>query len=375
MEKRILQAANRKFIIQAPLVPPDPVLFSKPKQVERWTYYLRGQPAERIIIYLRSDVGCQYGVKTGSCTGCRHWRLGTAGTRVDLPDMYVKQYRTAIEEHGLPPVVCIYNEGNMLNPWEIPTEQLLTIIRDLSDNGVHRLILESRPEYITDPVLARIRGAAGELEIEMGIGLESVNETIRNEVFLKGMALTAYERAVQRLSRHGMRSLAYVIVKPPFLNEAQAINDAVATAHYAFAVGTDVISLEPIGVEPHTITDTMHNLGRFTPAWLWSMIEITRQAHSLGEVRIGGFQFAPLPVTTPRNCEFCTESVLKAIDRYNLTYELGPLLAQDCPVCRASYECEGASLPAAINDAELKEELRGFVREVCGVKQVSLNVL
>lgn len=369
-KRRILQQLNRKLHMEAPLEPPDPVLFSRPKNVERWTYYLRGKPTERIIIYLRSDVGCQYGVKTGGCMGCRHWRLGTAGTRVDLPNMYVKQYRAGVEEVGLLPVVCIYNEGNMLNSWELPTEQLVEIVRDLSQNGVQRLVLESRCEHITEEILGKVADAANGMEIEMGIGLESINETVRNEIFLKGMTLRAYERAVAELRRFRMRALAYVIVKPPFVNEAQAIDDAVATAEYAFQVGTAAVSLEPIGVEPHTVTDLMHKRGRFTPAWLWSVIEIARRTKGFGELRIGGFQFSPLPVTTPKNCDECTERVLAAIDQYNLTYELPGLEELDCAKCRGRWQRELNELPAVIDEDAILASLQEFVDE-CNADQVA----
>jgi archaeosine synthase beta-subunit len=359
--KRILQHLNRRLIFEAPLAEPDFETFTRPKNVEHWTFNLHGQSVDRIIIYLRSDVGCEYGIKTGGCTSCRHFRLGTAGKRLDIPDMYVKQTLAAIQQHGLPPVVCIYNEGNMLNEWELPQDQLLAIVRHLTDNGVKRLVLESRPEYITDQTLAKVTGAAGDMEIEVGIGLESQNDFIRDELFLKSTPLKAYERSVARLKDFGIRSLAYVIIKPAFLNEAQAIADAIQTARYAFEVGTDAISFEPIGVEPHTVTDLMYQAGLFKPAWLWSVIRVTEETYHLGEVRIGGFQFEPLPVTLPRNCDVCTDRVIEAINRYNLTYDLSLLTSQHCGNCFSSYRNELSCLSAEIYEEDLKAELINFV--------------
>ena len=359
--RRILQHLNRELIMQAELAEPTYENFTHPKNVERWTFNLHGQPVERIIIYLRSDVGCEYGIKTGGCVSCRHFRLGTAGKRLNIPDMYIKQTFAAIQQHGIPSVVCIYNEGNMLNEWELPQDQLLIIVRHLANNGVKRLVLESRPEYIKEHILANLQEAAGSMEIEVGIGLESQNDFIRDELFLKSTPLKAYERSVTCLRNFGFRSLAYVIIKPAFLNEAQAIVDAIQTANYAFDVGTDAVSYEPIGVEPHTVTDLMYKECLFKPAWLWSVLRVVEETHGLGEVRIGGFQFEPLPVTLPQNCEICTDRIVEAINKYNLTYDLSLLTSQYCGNCYLQYCDELSRLPSEIYVEDLKTQLINFV--------------
>ena len=357
---RILEDLNRELNLRAPLVEPDPSNFMRPKGVEHWTANLHGKPARRMIIYLRSDVGCEFGVRTGGCLACRHFRLGTAGQRVELDEMYVLQYQAAVQEHGLAPIVCIYNEGNMLNERELPPNQLRAIVGDLSAKGVKRLVLESRPEYITKEALQLVRGAAGQMEVEIGIGMESANDLIRNGLFLKAMTRRAYARAVRRLKSEGFLALAYVILKPPFLNEMQAIADAVRTVRYAFDVGTDIVSLEPIGVEPHTIVALMEESGDFTPAWLWTVIEVARQTYFLGELRLGGVQFHPRPVTLPRNCDECTDRVLAAIDEYNLTYDFEVLDRLRCGACYPKYRDEIRDLSPEIDERRIEQEMISF---------------
>jgi hypothetical protein len=359
--RRVLAELNKKLVMTAPLVPPEPDKFAKPKGVERWTFNLHGQPVDRRIIYFRSDVGCEYGLKTGGCTGCRHWRLGTAGQRVELEDKFVRQYHAAIAELGYAPVMCLYNEGNMLNDYELPQSQLKAILRDLALNGVKRVVLEARPEYITRGGLGLLAEAANGMSVEVGIGLESSNDFIRNQVFLKAMSLPNYEAAVQRLHEFGMRALAYVILKPPFLNEAQAVRDTVNTIYYALSVGTDAVSVEPIGIEPHTVTALLAAAGHFKPARLWSLVRVAQLTRGLGEVRLGGFQFMPLPEGLPRNCDSCTAKVLEAIDRYNHTYDLAHLDSVRCEWCQASYERDLLSEPWWFDEEELAEDLAGFV--------------
>jgi radical SAM enzyme (TIGR01210 family) len=363
-QRRILQELNRQLNHEVPLLDPASSLFRKPKGVDHWTGNLHGKPVGRMIIYLRSDVGCEFAVKTGGCAACRHALLGTAGQRVDgvlVPQMYLQQYFAAVEEHGLTSLVCIYNEGNMLNSRELPGEQLHAMLHHLAGNGVRRVVLESRVEYMTDRALAALRAAAGDMEVEIGIGLESVSNFVRNELFLKELGLGAYERTVSRLRQHGIRALAYVIVKPAFLNEAQAIHDSARTTRYAFEAGTDAVCLEPIGVEPKTVTELMFARGLFKPCRLWSVFDVIRQTHHLGEIRIGGFQFEPLPTTLPQNCRYCNSRVLAAINEYNLTYDLSVLTGLSCEHCLASHRAEVGALPADFDEADLVEALKSFV--------------
>jgi archaeosine synthase beta-subunit len=357
---RVLRPLNKALLRGVQLVEPCDQLFSKPKGVEQSVFCWQGQAVERIIIYLRSDVGCAFARHTGGCAACRHSILGTAGQKVGLKDLYVRQYEAAVQEHGFAPVVCIYNEGNILNRDELPFDQLITIVSDLSAHEVKRLIIESRAEYINDRVLAPLRKAAGAMEIEVGIGLESGDEFVRNELFLKEITLKAFERAIDCLHRNDILSLAYVVVKPPFLNEAQGIADAIATSRYAFQSGTGSVSLEPIGVEPHTVTELLHNEGLFTPPWLWSVLKVTESVDAMGEVRLGGFSFHPLPKVMPRNCQECTNCVLEYIDEYNKTYDLSKLTSLDCH-CREEYERELAHISGEIDEEELYRELVHFV--------------
>jgi radical SAM enzyme (TIGR01210 family) len=371
MHYRELRELNRKLNQEVPLLSPTSPLFQEPKGVDHWPFHLHGKSVERIIIYLRSDVGCEFATRTGGCTACRHALLGTAGQRVDgvyIDRMYMKQYLTAVRDHGLPPVVCIYNEGNMLNDRELPHDQLWEMTRHMAANGVKRFTLESRTEYMTDRTLAALKDAAGDMELEIGIGLESLSPFVRNELFLKELSLGSYERTVQRLRKHGIRSLAYVIIKPAFLNEAQGIADAVRTCRYAFDTGTDAISLEPIGVEPQTVTERMYDRGLFEPCRLWSVIDVTEQTHPWGEIRIGGFQFEPLPTTLPHNCDHCNSRVLKAITEFNRTHDLSGLLAQTCDHCHAGHKAEVASLPTEFDEAEMTAALQDFVRSDADVR-------
>lgn len=357
---KVLRQINRDFLVNAELADPRVVDFTKPKGVEFWAANYNGQQTSRMIIYLRSDVGCSYGQKTGGCLACRHWRIGTAGEKLDINRMYVLQTQAAFEGVEVPAIVNLYNEGNVLNKDEIPEDQLFEIIKLIASKGAKRLVLESRPEFISTPLLQDIKKAAGGMEIEVGIGLESVSETIRNTLFLKGMSLRAYERSVETLRSNNVRTLSYVIIKPPFLTEGEGIEEAISTSRYAFAAGSNVISLEPIGVEPSTITERLYNQGLFQPAKLWSMVHVMNETHSLGEVRLGGTQFAPRPTTLPKNCDLCTDTVVSKLEIYNATYSPRVLTDIAC-ACKETFERDVLSTRAVAREEDIQLRLNKFI--------------
>lgn len=357
---KLLQKINKKLTDKVPLVEHDVKLFAHPKGVSTWTATMNGNYYNRLIIYLRSDVGCNHGINTGGCSGCKHWRLGTAGKKLNIPDMYINQYLSAVKSHGLREIVSLYNEGNILNTDELPAEQLLFIVKHMADNGVKKLIIESRPEFIAQDILDKIKNTAGNMVIEVGIGLESSNNFIRNEIFLKNMTLEDYESAISKLNSYGMNTLTYVLLKPAFLNEAQAIQEAVNTIRYALNAGSKAVSLEPIGIEPYTLTQVLYDTNDYVPPKLWSILEVVKQTYKLGEVRIGSCQIEPRPTHLPQNCKSCTDVVLKHFEIWNQTYNISILDKLDCGVCRKNYVSQIKHLDSTICEEIITNRISVF---------------
>lgn len=358
---KLLQKINKELTDDVPLISPEKELFLKPKNVSICTTNISGDSLNKIIIYLRSDVGCEHGSETGGCAGCKHWRLGTAGIKLDIPNMYINQYLHAVKSHGLKPVVSLYNEGNILNNNEIPMEQLLYIIKHMSSNNVKKLIIESRPEYIDEIKLKKIKALSGNMTIEIGIGLESVNDFVRNELFLKNMQRDEYELAVKMINENNMKSLTYVILKPAFLNELQAMQEAIDTIEYAFKVGSKAVSLEPIGVEPYTLTNLLYKAGKYIPPKLWSVLEVVKQTYQLGEIRIGACEVSPRPTTLPSNCNKCTDQILKKFDEWNCTYDISVLNELYCSNCYDKYIADVNKLDSFISEKYMEKEILDFV--------------
>jgi radical SAM enzyme (TIGR01210 family) len=136
----------------------------------------------------------------------------------------------------------------------------------------------------------------------------------------KGMALADFRRAASEVTGAGASVRAYVLLKPPFLTEAEAIEDALEAALAATEAGASVVSLNPVNVQAGTLVDHLHHRGEYEPPWLWSVVEVLGRAEEAltGTTRV---MSSPTAGGRPRgahNCGSCDDRVLKAIEFHRL---------------------------------------------------------
>lgn len=318
------------------------------KASEVWEACYEEQPIERVIIYLRSS-GCFWAIKTqagktefrAGCLDCEH---SVAATTFGMPisaESYIKQFKDEYEKFDFSkyPMLCLYNEGNFFNEAELPKEARHEILRTIASNPhIKVVILECLPEFITEDVLEETKTLLGDKHVEIGMGLESANPLIRAICVNKSFTLEKFVRTVELMNRY-FHSLAYVLIKPSFLTESEALEDAIKSVKYAFEVGVQIVSLEPINIGEYAMSGALNRIGYYRPAWLWTVLEVTRAVCDLGEVRIGGYQFAPTYKRFAHNCDLCTMRVKEAIRQYNATYNLECLKELDCS-CKATWRDE-----------------------------------
>ncbi|MEN6403780.1 MAG: archaeosine biosynthesis radical SAM protein RaSEA [Armatimonadia bacterium] len=303
-------------------------------------FYLDGGCCERVIIYLHSP-GCRWAAQTdGGCYMCGHW-AGTKQGQTIPSSLIVEQVHSELAKYDWAkyPVLCVYNAGSFTCDREITPQARREILQAIGAvPELKLLIVESRPEFITPPMAEQFASLVP-FHVQVGVGLESASDRIRRLCINKGFEREDFELAIATLNQAGVGSLAYVLLKPPFLTEIEAMEDAVDSVRYAFEVGVEAVSLEPVSVQPHTLIERLHDAGVYRVPWTWSVREVIRATAHLGDVRIGGFEYHPAPYTIVHNCPDCDEAAYHAIAHYNATKDLGPLNALDCS-CIGAWEAE-----------------------------------
>ncbi|MHB8872612.1 MAG: hypothetical protein ACYC8T_02900 [Myxococcaceae bacterium] len=312
----------------------------KPAWVERAAAWLDGRPTTRLIFIFRA-VGCAYARQPGGgCTMCGFQKMTTRGVPIAPADL-LAQFESLFEDpKALEGVseVDLYNSGSFLADVEVPEEVRARVLGRLGRTAVRRVLIEARPEYVRAENLAAARAALGDKELEVGIGLESSDDHVRDVLVRKGFGRADFERAVGLLAGAKARLLAYLVVKPPGLGEALAVEDAVASARYVFEVAKRFgvparAALQPVFVATGTDLEREYLAGRYRPPSLWSVVEVVRRAHPYGELLVGLSDEGLEPHLLPSGCEKCTGALRAALAQYNRSRDLAAFEGLDCD-CR-----------------------------------------
>lgn len=305
--------------------------------------YTGGKKITRLIIYMRSS-GCKWMIdeKFGGCFMCGHLAGTTQGIKVSVND-YINQFDNIISSIKFSeiPMLCVYNAGSFFNNSEVPLEARQYIYKKINSiNEIKHVIFESRPEFIIDDELKRLRDLIPDKKIEIGIGLESSDEYVRQVCLNKGFSLNDFLNAMEIIKNNHISVLSYILLKPPFLTEKLAIENSINSIKWAFSKGVDVISLEPVSVQKYTLIHLLYNMNLFRPPWIWSVLEVIKNTHNNGLIRIGGFEFFPPPAVCTHNCSTCNEICIDAIENYNATNDINFInetLKINCKTCKNDW--------------------------------------
>jgi radical SAM enzyme (TIGR01210 family) len=236
----------------------------------------------------------------------------------------------------------VYNAGSFFNDKEMPIEARMHIYDSISKiKEIKHVIFESRAEFIHDHEMQCLRKSLPDKRLEIGVGLESSNEFIRHVCLNKGLDISKFLDALKVMKRNNIHSLAYILLKPPFLDEKPAIEDATASIDWAFRNGVDVVSLEPASVQYYTLIHLLYNMKLFRPPWIWSVLEVIKNTGNKGLIRIGGFEFFPPPSVCTHNCPSCNDFFVNAVEEYNTSNDLSIIsnaLKMECRTCKKIWE-------------------------------------
>ncbi|WP_290598083.1 MULTISPECIES: archaeosine biosynthesis radical SAM protein RaSEA [unclassified Archaeoglobus] len=261
--------------------------------------------ADCLTIILRTR-GCRW----DSCYMCGYTNDAYPATRDEL----IQQIDMALEEGGAE-VVKIFTSGSFFDDAEVPMEVRAYLRDRIRDMGAKKLIVESRPEFVEKERLDDFKG----VNLEVGIGLETADDEIRELCINKGFSFEDFVRATETLKEMGFRAKCYLLLKPPFLSEREAIEDAVksikAVKNYA-----DVVSLNLTNVQKGTLVEKLWRAKLYRPPWLWSAVEVLKKAKDVG-VEILCDPVAAGKKRGPHNCGKCDADVSKAIREFSLTQD------------------------------------------------------
>lgn len=272
------------------------------------------------------------------CLMCDLWKntltetvpLGAIPAQIDhaLAGSGILEGRRGDSDSSQTPHLKLYNSGSFFDPQAIPPADYPAILRRTAP--FQRLIVECHPALVNDRVLRfhdQLRALKPRpVALEVALGLETAHPEIL-ERLNKRMSLELFQSASQRLARQDITLRAFILVKPPFLNEDQALTWAKRSIDAAFDAGASIVSLIPTR-SGNGALEALAARGEFSPPKLSTF----ESAHLYGLQLKRGRVLADLwDLDRIAECPHCFPTRRARLRSMNLHQRMEPEVA--CPCC------------------------------------------
>jgi radical SAM enzyme (TIGR01210 family) len=252
------------------------------------------------------------------CLMCDLWK-NTTDRRV--PDGAIAQ-QVEYALARLPPArhVKLYNAGNFFDAQAVPPADW----RRLADllHPFRTVIIENHPRLVGGRCLAFRDLLRPTLQVAMGL------ETVHPEILPrlnKGMTLADFEAAARFLTGHDIAVRAFILLRPPFLDEAEGVRWAKESIRFAFDAGVECCVVIPTRAGNGAMEE-LERQGHFAPPSLDSLEEVLDYGIGLRRGRV----FADLwDAARLYSCERCGPTRAARLGAMNRTQQ--PAAPIPCP--------------------------------------------
>lgn len=178
------------------------------------------------------------------------------------------QIRYALAQLETAEEIKLYNSGSFFDRLAIPYDEYGEIAELLPH--FRNVTVESHPALIGDSTLRFRDLLDGRLEV--AIGLETAQPEVL-ERLNKRMTLDQFRSAAETLRRESIALRAFVLVRPPFTTEEEALHWACKSIDFAFDCGAGAVSLIPVRAGNGAM-DELQRAGLFSPPQLSTVVEV-----------------------------------------------------------------------------------------------------
>jgi len=306
-----------------------------------------GTPCTAATVIFRTR-GCVWWWKSG-CTFCGYFNdVRDDVTADDLFAQWEEAKRRLDDFEGCS-MVKVYTSGTFFEDRENPPEWQEAILRETHERGLH-LVIEAQAQLCTQEKLAWV--AERHPGCTVAVGLEAYDDAVLRFHVNKGFSTKQWHRSVDMLRDNGLRVKTYLLFKPPFMSEGDALE---LTSKWISQVAplSDDVSVNPMNIQKRTIVERLFRNREYRPPWLWSLVEMMERVHddiSEAQTRIIVHPTAAGRIRGAHNCGACDAEVVAAIERYSVSGDSREFADLDCD-CKRVWRAEvdnDLSLPAPL---------------------------
>jgi archaeosine synthase beta-subunit len=258
------------------------------------------------------------------CLMCDLWR--NTLTETVAPGLIPQQIDYALGRLPKARQIKLYNSGSFFDPRAIPPDDYRAIAARL--DAFERVIVECHPALVGD-TSTRLRDLInGKLEVAMGL------ETVHPEILPrlnKRMTLEMFANSARFLRAHDIEMRAFILVKPPFMREEDAVAWAARSLEFAFECGATAATLIPTR-GGNGAMEALVAAGEFSPPTLRTLERSAERGISMqkGRVFVDLWDSRRWP-----GCASCQEQRIARLHAMNLEQEV-----REPVTCNACSEVE-----------------------------------
>lgn len=237
--------------------------------------------------------------------------------------------------------IKLYNSGNFFDHQAIPVEDYVAIAERVA--RFHTVIVENHPKLCGKQCVAfrdllkevakrqatandeRQIGEKSVPELEIALGLETVNLEILPRLN-KQMTLDDFRSAAEFLVANAIAVRAFILLKPPYMEEEACVDWALRSIDFAFDCGARVCSVIPTR-SGNGVMERLERDGRFAPPRLRSLEATLAGGLALGRGRV----FVDLwDVERFYDCPQCGPVRSQRLRQMNLSQQFLPAVECSC---------------------------------------------
>ena len=286
-----------------------------------------GTPCTAATVILRTK-GCTWWWKSG-CTFCGYFNDVRDNVTVeDMLSQWSDAKKITNDFEGCK-MVKVYTSGTFFEDRENPIEWQETVLRETYEMNLH-LVVEAQAHLCKDDKLSWVSSIHPGCTV--AIGLEAYDDAVLRFHVNKGFNLKTWHAAVERLRKYKLRVKTYLMFKPPFMSEGDALIHSVRWIQEVSRL-SDEVSINPMNIQKRTIVDRLHRNREYRPPWLWSLVKMIQDSHNA--VKESGCRVIVHPtaggkIRGAHNCGNCDKEVVAAIERYSVSSEIDEFSDLSC---------------------------------------------
>ena len=317
------------MVADPPRYTDDEIVAARPEkaEVDPWRPYAYHVEKERSAAGTVDDVATVFVTNRECpfrCLMCDLWKNTTDET---VPEGAVPaQIDYALERLPEARHIKLYNSGNFFDQQAFPPSDRPAVAERV--RHFDTVVVENHPKLCRDVCVDFRDRLDGRLEV--ALGLETAHPTVLDRLN-KRMTRDDFRRAVGFLRTRAIGVRTFILLRPPFLSEAEGVEWALRSLKFAFDAGVQCVSIVPTR-SGNGIMQRLERDGHFEPPSMASIETVLEEGLRMNRGRV----FMDLwDLERFYECDTCGPDRRVRLQRMNHTQAVQPPVTCSCGGGRA----------------------------------------